>query len=1430
MSQKLLTPLKKLPQQIQNLSIFQKLQDLTSGKPTGTLSSFFVSSYGVMDQPVGLAYDRYLCLLAVAYSRGYLEIYGMPGLSFPVDCIVKDVKFIEFLRNEGRLLLATSSNLVILELNARSGHWEKKHSVALPFVSEEEITAVAIGKDVVYVGSSAGVLRQVAVDAGNMAIGDDDLTSLSPPVILNKIPEDKRELLRLNSAIVSIELYPDGKELLLGYAGGTAIVVQPQTLPVAPQTTAVDENCKEPVVSDEKPEDAESVEKPASKESKEPLGLEAKKPEENLPVTTEASAPKKSRTSERSTSANLQSLRTQATKKFRTLSKTIKDKIEHTAEERPVSVPIPAPPSPRVVRLLPHTQALCCATWRITPSALLTTETSQLEVLIAYDDGAYLTWTIPKSELEVEEPVIAAHQDVASIPYGPLPCAPIQRIVARPSVSDSVITAFVGGLPRAQHAEKHTLTVLGGGDEHVCFQFGSAIRDFVVLPSHPSQPECKVGKNAEHDEPRNEAVHEQHECESSEQRNATEVGYLLVLTECELVAIDLTQPSWPVIPSPYLKHLDCSEITALAHISVPSKLMASIKASCSPSGFEQWPVIGGRQNGFCSGVVQHPEFNDILAIAHANSDVSLWHIVRGNCFHCLGRIHTLSMFEVGETGCHIERKAEEEAWPPFRRVGDCVGDAAADPRCAVRTLSLQLVDDELVLLAGGTAGNFTLWSTACQGSVEADVPKISVDLLDGVVEKFIWEGSESFRPLEGVLKPCSSSCPVFGLCCLVQFNPPSSITAVTYEPRWQALAVGSLHGFALIDLKSNAVVYKQLTHDLLPVCSEPLQPSGVRGAASKIVASGRQLKETLRESFRKIRKIRSQHSTAAVSPPSREDACADKPTTAPSTETVPSKDDVEEAAAEAADEAQAAVAEAPAEEAKPKDEEVDAASEAKTVAIEEPAQPCPCRLRPSDTAFGVSALSMADTYVIPGLPAVSKENRQAFPAPRTATLFVGTQSGAVIAHTLAWPVDNGPIEVKAVKEVHFQHAAPIVGFCVLDAKLRSPLVCNEKKRCVPEVIPEPPAPIQPEAEDPQPGEPATPENGDEATQKPDEQQSQEQKPTASGGDSEGKAVEGGAKVEASKATVDCHELLVCTEGQVRIMMLPSLKTKHKYRFWEKTATGGGGHGGFKPSAIIQRRKSEQPASSAANVVEATPPTETKEAEGSATKAPVATPESDSRSDQLEQTDGCAEKEEKPAGDASAERETAPPSICLHRVAAFGLQKFPGCEDWYAVVALRDGRLNILTVPGLRRILKALCCEHPECCSNLTSQQAYSSPCVSSCANLVFWPVVSRLVVANEISFSPPCRLASPVCVHGLRGTGEESYCVCLPAWARPSSAVATATGQKACLNAEPDVAECYKALLRIVLPRVNSKALITTFWLRGFSSIGAVQTRLYHQS
>lgn len=252
-----------------------------------------------------------------------------------------------------------------------------------------------------------------------------------------RLPEDKREQMHLESAIVSIELHSSGEELLLGYAGGTAIVAQPQVVPDpanASPATAGDANADVAAALTDAPagdvpttngeiEEATPAEAP---QPAVPTTTEEQAPAEAIeetPATPSAPQQKKSKTGERHVAANLQAIRAEATKKFRTLSKTIKNKIEKTDHSKSVEVQVslPVPPSPRVLRLLPYTQALSCATWRVTSADLEIAATQmELEVLVAYDDGAHLTWKVPKtvSGEGEEEPIIAVNQEVASIPYG----------------------------------------------------------------------------------------------------------------------------------------------------------------------------------------------------------------------------------------------------------------------------------------------------------------------------------------------------------------------------------------------------------------------------------------------------------------------------------------------------------------------------------------------------------------------------------------------------------------------------------------------------------------------------------------------------------------------------------------------------------------------------------------------------------------------------------------------------------------------------------------------------------------------------------------------------------------------------------------------------------------------------------------------------
>lgn len=50
----------------------------------------------------------------------------------------------------------------------------------------------------------------------------------------------------------------------------------------------------------------------------------------------------------------------------------------------------------------------------------------------------------------------------------------------------SPIKLYTGGMPRASHGDRYTLTAMRG-DKMVVFDFGSAVIDFVVVPSLKNQ-------------------------------------------------------------------------------------------------------------------------------------------------------------------------------------------------------------------------------------------------------------------------------------------------------------------------------------------------------------------------------------------------------------------------------------------------------------------------------------------------------------------------------------------------------------------------------------------------------------------------------------------------------------------------------------------------------------------------------------------------------------------------------------------------------------------------------------------------------------------------------------------------------------------------------------------------------------------------------
>ena len=82
-------------------------------------------------------------------------------------------------------------------------------------------------------------------------------------------------------------------------------------------------------------------------------------------------------------------------------------------------------------------------------------------------------------------------------------------------------------------------------------------------------------------------------------------------------------------------------------------------------------------------------------------------------------------------------------------MGDCIwecGESTPDSRYAISSLSLQLINDEVILLIGGGAGNCSMWTTAgLEKTFEPDLSTVFVDLLEDMTDRFIWEGHQAFK-------------------------------------------------------------------------------------------------------------------------------------------------------------------------------------------------------------------------------------------------------------------------------------------------------------------------------------------------------------------------------------------------------------------------------------------------------------------------------------------------------------------------------------------------------------------------------------------------------------------------------------------------------------------------------------------------------------
>lgn len=579
----------------------------------------------------------------------------------------------------------------------------------------------------------------------------------------------------------------------------------------------------------------------------------------------------------------------------------------------------------------------------------------------SHNDGSYIIWNVNVTEEEGPAPDVAAVKSdpSATTPYGPFPCKAINKILWSGNGEDEEgVIAFGGGMPRANYGDRFTVSVVRGDKEHVAFDLTSKVVDFLLI-------------------------------EEAQSRTAEA---LVVLAEEELIVIDLISAGWPSFASPYLVSLHCSAITAQTTVSVTAELYDRIKThpqmlpSSSKTSTRPWPINGGVSN---APPAQPSDKKLLLLTGHEDGSVRIWD-ASSAALHQIGKFSTASCFMGDDFDLppdDEEAEVDEDEWPPFRKAGvfDPYSD---DPRLAVKKLCLCPVTG--LLTVAGTAGQVVV-AEFSDKAIEREIPVSVVNIVCDR-DSFVWKGHDKLPTRKGSI-PFKAG---FQPTCILQLHPPAAATALALHAEWSVLAVGTAHGLAVFDTVRHKEVASKCT----------LNPNDLSGVGDAPMSRRKSFKKSLRESFRRLRKGRSQR--AATTPKSNPASPLNK-------------------AQEPSTQATSASGPSTSAEVRPVERQIEA--------------------RIADDGMGsmVRCILFVRTYIT---------NHSPHPTP---TLWAGTNSGAICVFNLAIPSadkrDAEAVNAQLAKEIQLKHRAPVVAINIIDSNCTSLGDSATKKASADEALP-----------------------------------------------------------------------------------------------------------------------------------------------------------------------------------------------------------------------------------------------------------------------------------------------------------------------------------------------------------------------------------------
>ncbi|KAL9956887.1 hypothetical protein ACROYT_G038440 [Oculina patagonica] len=430
----------------------------------------------------------------------------------------------------------------------------------------------------------------------------------------------------------------------------------------------------------------------------------------------------------------------------------------------------------------------------------------------AHGDGSLTKWSVEGS-LEIPKAVT---------PLGPFPCKAITKV----EWSDSSVF-FSGGMPRASYGDRHCVSLIQdanlveGGDNtpQVAFDFTSRVVDFFTVKANGADP-----------------------------------AYLVVLCEEELVVIDLTtkEAGFPTFMKPYLVCLHSSPITCSYHShDCPQSLFDQIlnagkKQLQTDFSSESWPITGGKP------LVEGADTKDLLITGHEDGSINFWDVSQLEM--CLiYTLHTGKYF-VGEHEGHESeaRDAEEEVWPPFKKVGNYC-PYSDDPRFAVTKIILS--SKAKTLTVAGNGGQVLIFDLS-EEETSVELQMVEIDFTEDK-ENFQWKGHGPLLPKEGSITVPAG----FKLQAGLQLIPAAPVSALVVETRWGLLAAGTVHGFILYDYLNKKTVTTKWTVSQETDSGEHL-------------SRRKSLKESIRRSFRRLRSRKGSRGGAERTPRKEGDAPA----------------------------------------------------------------------------------------------------------------------------------------------------------------------------------------------------------------------------------------------------------------------------------------------------------------------------------------------------------------------------------------------------------------------------------------------------------------------------------------------------------------------------------------------------------------------------